>query len=440
MLALGAWGWNWWQISRTAPVRQRMDAAQQFVQAGNGAAAAQKWQEAVKLDPDNVEAWQLLSDYHLKAENWKAAMSALQQLERLQPETRDLYGNLALCATRLGDLNATERYAEAEVQRSPDNAAALQVLIQALTTRGEVEKRTKYARRLLKLQPENPDALAQLTDALTTQGKYSEALPLLNKLVTLAPGYPPAYAMRGEALFNTDPSPKGLAKAQTDLLQALQLNPNDNQSRLFLARVFIRKREAARAIPHLEAIERSPDPGVIYMVELANAYQQLGQMEKAVAARRRFAAMEKVGHEISTLKSRVSNNPNDFNYNLQLGLRLLESSNPLGVEKYLGKARQLRPQDPRVKSALQRLESSYVKQLQSGLRALEKRQYTEVAKHIRQVMLLRPYDPRTKDAVTRVVQDAGGSVGLDQSGNASAAPNAPVTPPTSAVPPTSSQR
>jgi cytochrome c-type biogenesis protein CcmH/NrfG len=71
VLALGAWTWNWWQISRNAPVQQRMDAAQQFVLAGNHAAAAREWQEAVKLDPDNIEGWQLLSDYHLKAENWR---------------------------------------------------------------------------------------------------------------------------------------------------------------------------------------------------------------------------------------------------------------------------------------------------------------------------------------------------------------------------------
>jgi predicted Zn-dependent protease len=167
----------------------------------------------------------------------------------LQPATPDLYGNLALCATRLGDLGATERYAEAEVKRSPNNPAALQALVQTLTTRGEVPKRIEYARRLLKLQPENPDALAQLADGLGIQGSHREALPLLNKLIALAPGFPPGYAMRGDALYNTDPSAKGLAQAQSDLLRAVQLNPNDNQSRLTLARVFLRKREAAKAIP-----------------------------------------------------------------------------------------------------------------------------------------------------------------------------------------------
>jgi Flp pilus assembly protein TadD len=176
------------------------------------------------------------------------------------------------------------------------------------------------------------------------------------------------------------------------------------------------------------------------MVELANAYQQLGQTEKAVTMRRRFAAIEKLGHEISVLKSRVSNNPNDFNNNLQLGLLLLQSDNPQGVEKHLNKARQLRPQDPRVKNALQRLESSYVKQLESGLRAFEKRQYNEAAKHIRQVILLRPLDPRTKTAVTRVVQAVGGNVGVIQQGNEKATPNASAPPPASAVPPPSTQR
>jgi tetratricopeptide (TPR) repeat protein len=408
-VALGAWGWNWKQTSQSAPVVARIEAGQKYLQAGKGEAAEAEWQQAVKLAPDNVEVWQLLGDYYIRVQNWKAARAALGHVQQLQPDAPNLNGNLAVCAMGLGDTKKVEQYAEAELKRNPDDAAVMEVLVDALAQRRELEKRTKYARRLAQLRPDNPDALLKLALALDDQQMYQEALPLLSKLVQLAPGYAPGYALRGKALVNLNTSEADVKRAEGDLLKALSLDSKDVDSHWWLGKLYLSRKEAAKAIPHFKAVGAMNPAATDHLFELARAYQQQGNSVQAADLRRRYGRMEQINERITMLKSRLANQPDNFENNLQAGLLLLQSNNPLHVERYLKKAQSLRPNDPRAKTALQLLEAQYGKELQSGLKALKQQDYAKVGPAMNRILLLRPRDPRTIAAVRQATATLVGS-------------------------------
>lgn len=404
LLCAGAlWGWNWWRAAQTAPVRAHLEAGRDFLQQGRRQDAAREWRETVRLDANNLEAWQLLGDWYVSEGDWKAGLDAWQHVERLHPDYPALYINLAKCAARLGDWALTERYTEAGLKRQPDDVGAWRVLAQVLEQRGETDKRLRALQRLAQLTPRDPIVLASLAQALIAANRYDEALPILDRWVQVAPNSATAHALRGAALLNVGSAPHGLNQVETDLLKALQIRPNDYTARLNLGQFYIRSGQPAKAISHLEMLGqmRQANPG--YLMDLANAYQQTGQTAKALEARRRFAAIEQINYKIAVLKSRVRNDPQNADLNLQIALLLMQSNNPSGVDTYIQRVLRLRPHDARVQAAAQQLEHRYVTTLQAGLAALKRADYPEAGWRISQALLLRPNDPRTQNAAQLIL-------------------------------------
>ena len=88
---------------------------------------------------------------------------------------------------------------------------------------------------------------------------------------------------------------------------------------------------------------------------LAVAYAQAKKPDRAAAARRRFAALRERADLSNVLAKRCAVNPNDFGDHLQMGLIALEDGDPEKADFFLNRARRLRPSDPKLIAALQRL-------------------------------------------------------------------------------------
>lgn len=405
ILAIASWAFHFRQQSSVARIRQHIDAGRQLAAQGRLTAAQKEWRQVIEGDPQNVEARLLLSESLLNSKQWRPALEALQQIERIDPATPNIYARMALCALGIGDAVKAQRQAQIELSRDPNHIEALLALVTVAERRHEDDKRLELLRRLIQLEPDNTVYLSLLADALVLRTQYQEARPLIERLLQLKPNAK-NYVNHGMALLVGDGSPSDLKQAARDFEKALQLNAGDMQPRLYLAQVYLRLRQPRQAIPHLEALNQSPLSDLAPLFEMANAYQQLGERAKASQLRRRYAELRREEYKISVLRSRLENDPKSFDRNLQLGLMLLQSRQPINAVTYLKTAADLRPGAASAQAALKRLENLYVFHLNALMQGIKRRNSRTVDYHLAYVTMLRLHDPRTQNARRQVAAAA----------------------------------
>lgn len=372
-----------------------------------GAEAAAEWQKAVHLDPHNATAWELLGNYYTAANHWAQARTAWNELVKLDKATAEVYYQLAISNGQLGDPKAARRYAEQTLKEDKDHIGALNLLSRLLTREADLKYRIKHLQHMVKLDPHNEDYISRLAEALVENRQYKTARPLLNTLLKLKPDFGPAYSMRGATIFYTDPSPQGLSLALADLNKGISYNQYDVIALLFLGRVHLRKHQPQKAITYLEKLERMPNAHITYLFELARAHQMAGNTKKAREIRARYAALENQEVEIERAKEHLFKRPKDYDVLLKLGLLLLETRKPLWADSYILQAAALRPNDPRSKAAVLKLERIYTGHLDAASNALKQKDYSKASSHISKAMMLRPYDPRTAKALQQIQQAMG---------------------------------
>ena len=398
-LALAVCGFQWWRHAQNAPVRAHIEAGISYLEQGQGAAAEQEWIKAVQIDPKNSEGWELLGTYCTQAERWPEARIAWNQLLKLGQSTPQVHHQLAVCNAHLEDFEAARHHAQEVLKQDKNHVGALDVLTKLLTGEAEIEQRIKHLQHLVELQPQNLDYMSRLAEALMENQQHARARPLLDKLLALKPDLGPAYSMRGATILYTDPSPQGLVRAEADIKKALKQNPQDMVALLYLGRVYIHMKKPKEAIVYLERLGGLATAPKTHLFELSRAYRLLGNQQKSLEMRRRYAALEQQEVQAERLGVRISKNPQDYDSMLKLGLLLLQTSKPVGAERHINNAAKMRPADPRSKKALQQLEAVYVQELSTGLNALRRRDYVKVGRHLGRAMMLRPYDNRTSKAI-----------------------------------------
>lgn len=417
--ALALWAFIAWQNARSAPVQRHIDEGARLLQSGQGIAAVHQWHQATQLDPNSVEAWELLSDYYLATRDYAQARSSLTRLERLNSNSPDLQARLARCAYEARDYAAAQKYARAELEADPNDVAALEILAAIAKTTRSVGDRLNYLQRLADLQPRNTKALLELADELIRRVEYDKALPVVEQVLQIDPNSVSAYFARGLLRFNAEPTPQNLALAQSDFQRTLEFDDGNLEAHRYLGRVALRLNKPQQAIRHFEAIGRGRPYASAHFLELSNAYRKAGNISKAEEYRRRFTMLKQLNSRWTGLKDRIVRAPKKTEPYLQMGLALLkgvESSEDgfelyrfrysekqvQDIEFYFDQARALRPADKNIQVAFSQLERAYAGHLRSYSQALKQRDFEEARRHLGRALLLRPRDPRNAGALRQL--------------------------------------
>lgn len=355
VLAAAAWGVVFLWQSRASPAERHVEAGIEYANSGQNERAVREWRAAIALDPDNADAWELLAGHYYALAAWRDAADSYRQLLRLHRTSAEVYSRLAECNMRLGDVESAGQYAQEALKRNPNDTESLRICAIVFRSTLQPEQSRQYLRRLAALKPNDPETLTRLAAdlALGNAPAYEEARDMVERILQLDPNHAQAYALRGVIRLTTDLSPQGLAQAEADLRRSLQLAPSAPFPRFYLGRVYRRKGEPEKAIAELEqAASAMPDKKEIFF-ELAAVYKQINHTKKAEEARKKFAALQKQSEWETTLLQRVANDPNSFEDNYQLGLLFLKKGQHNRARHYLEKARSLRPDDRKVKAALE---------------------------------------------------------------------------------------
>lgn len=339
------------------PTAAHLHAGMEAARQGNAPAAEREWQAVLQRDPKNKDALLLLGELAMQTEQWEKGKDIFTRLLQAAPETPHVYARLAACTLRTSDEIQARDYALKEIERDPNEPGSLMILAFFSAMQNDQEQEILYLQRLRKTTPDDVDMLEMLAKVLLSQNRYDELRPIVDRLIAVAPDNAIGYAMRGVLISETDASPDGLQKAEADLLKALQCDPLYVYVRFNLGRVYAKQRKYKEAIRQLELSERSNPYVMDVPFELATAYQRMGQKDKADAARKRFQALRATASRLSVMQKQCANDPKNFVLHLQVGEYYLKREDFRLAMTYLGKALQLRPDDPKAVNAYAQLQA-----------------------------------------------------------------------------------
>lgn len=355
LLAAVAWGVIAWLHGHSDPAEAHVEAGIEAMQQGQRDRAKQEWQEAARLNPNNADARELLAEAYLSEKNWKAAVEPFRQLLRLRPNTENVYERLATAALQSGDQESAAQFAQEELQRHPKNVEALKIAIQLLPFAKDAAQKLNYLRQMVALQPENREYQFLLVQEAIAQHRYPDALKTLDTILQREPENVKALSLRGMSRVESATSAAEQALAEADLKHALELAPDAPFLRFYLGKLYARQGRMPQAVAQLERAARQMKGRKEIFFELQNAYTQTGQPARAAQAQKQFAALLREETLLDTLQKRCAAEPNDFDSHLQLGLLFLKHGDWRKAGVYLKRAQTLRPDDARVRAALQQV-------------------------------------------------------------------------------------
>ena len=354
-LAVVAWGILFFRQTRSAPVLRHIEAGRDYARQGKGPSAEREWWDAVRADPNNATAWELLGNFYMSTGDFAKGVVPFRQLLRVRPLALGVHGPLAICLLRAGDEIAAYKEAQEALKREPDDSAAMAVSAILLSNMGEQQREVGYLRRLVKMHPDDLDMLTMLAETLTFTHNYAEARTVLEQIMKLAPNNAEAYSLRGFGWFNEEPGPEGVRRAEADLRTALKLNPFAPFPRLYLGKLYNRIGKADKAVFQLEEAARMMPGKMDIYYELGEAYSRANRPSDAVRARARFETMRRDADRENSLSKRCAVYPDNFEDHLALGLIKLNKGDYRLAKMYLSQAKQLRPNDTKVDAAVRRL-------------------------------------------------------------------------------------
>ena len=208
----------------------------------------------IAADPKDQEAWYLLGKVHLQLS--QEAFAQVQSIDIHTPLAHEMAGEIM---ESMGNTpGAIDAYKQA-LAAAPQDASALDHLATVYWSTGDWAHAREYLTALLARQPGNCVAHWKLANALDELAEPpEEGMAEVNTVLKLCPALPQAHAER--------------------------------------ARLLLRTRHAAEALPELELAEKAaPDEPSVQRL-FAQAYRALGDRQKAAAADLRFQQLEAAEH------------------------------------------------------------------------------------------------------------------------------------------------
>jgi tetratricopeptide (TPR) repeat protein len=239
---------------------------------GKWAEAAARFQEAVRLDPNNAEARYNLS----------TALDEQRKLEGVDSQAAACYTQ-AVLAFDQGRLDDAVTALQQALRVQPDYAEAYRKLGCAYSRQGRHDEAAACYRQAIALQPSSGIFHGELGSILVAQGKFQEAETVCREAVRLQPTEPASHNTLGTALAGQ----RKLVKAVESYREALRLEPKFHPAHHNLGVALATQFRRAQAIErYREAIRLAPDIAE-YHLNLGRVLHSRGRQDEAVNCYRR---------------------------------------------------------------------------------------------------------------------------------------------------------
>lgn len=241
------------------------------------------YDEAVRLDPTNVEFYIRAIDLLVRESESERAVERAEQATILDPENDAVWTAAAAAylaegnrLSDLGDVNAANlQYANAAqaarkaIGINPENATALAYAAGGTILQGDPEKYEQaqlFADDAVRIEPDNPIARYYMATVFTYQGRYAEALEQYQRGLETDPTDPNLHIGLAYNYYGTGSIPEALLSFE----EAIAVDPDNAEAYDGRAYMYLQLGDAPLAEQNaLEATRLNPD--------MARAQGRLGE-------------------------------------------------------------------------------------------------------------------------------------------------------------------
>ncbi len=248
--------------------------------------AMDSYKKALALQPDSPAIMERLAEIYAASQHIHDAIDEAQQALKIDPNNIDAHRLLAHIYVRtLGDVNAgevqTENLAKAVAEfeairkLDPTDVNSALWLARLYRFQNRHEEAAQVLREVLKRDPDNGPALEQLSQILIDGGQPQEAIALLEKAADSAS--PDVYDLLGDAYSQS----KDYPKAEQAYRQAVQAEPDEASHRKGLAQALLAEDKYAEALEQYKKLT-TLDPGTAEnYLRLSQLYRRMGKFSEA---------------------------------------------------------------------------------------------------------------------------------------------------------------
>ncbi|MFZ0412508.1 MAG: tetratricopeptide repeat protein, partial [Candidatus Acidiferrales bacterium] len=273
----------------------------QYETTGNSQLAEQaidSYKKAQELAPDSSTIAERLAEIYAKSQHIRDAVIQAQQALKLDPDNIDAHQLLARIYVRtLGDVNAgdvqtqnlekaVEQF-QAILKLEPNDANSALWLARLYRFQNKHDEAEKVLRAALQHDPDDGPALEQLSQLLIDQGRSQEAIELLKQAAgdTAAPD---VYDLLGDAYSQS----KDYPNAENAYRKAVENDPDDPGHRHGLAQALMAEEKYDEALTQYQKLAELEPGTAENHLRLAQLYRRMGKFDQAQASLQRAKQLE----------------------------------------------------------------------------------------------------------------------------------------------------
>jgi Flp pilus assembly protein TadD len=253
--------------------------------------AVDAFQAALKLDPASKKVLDGLAKSLIAAGDYEAVIHRLGAADRDENLTLDL----AIAYRKTGMIEESEQLLAAGLKIYPASDGLTSALVSLYAHGSQFQAALALAEKLARLKPNDFEAQRIYLRTLVVTGNFDDAAPLGVKLLALAPHDADLLNLKG--FLERKAGDYGAARKH--LQEAVQVNPDDVNSRVNLGLVLAQLQDAAGAKEQLEKALAlgATEPQVHF--ELSKALRKLGETAQAQEQMRLFQQGTKAEADLS---------------------------------------------------------------------------------------------------------------------------------------------
>lgn len=268
-------------------VENHYNLALLYLREKNEAKAVDELSAVLTLDAGNPVANYHLGSIYFGQKKYREAIEALKKslvaapnskLMAKPPSASEVLSRLIEAYLQLSDYAQAEKALKEVLKAEPKNATVYSSLAYVLNKQKKLEEAVELIRQGVAVHPQHADLIALLADAQSALGRTDEAIANFQRATALKPSDKNLLYNLG-TLFAQQGK---LTEAAEALSQAIALDQNFANARINLAIVYDRKNEEAKAIEQYEKILELGAKDAQAHFRLATIYARRGRKEVAL--------------------------------------------------------------------------------------------------------------------------------------------------------------